>query len=73
MQTTGALPALVPLSIVADDLAAGVLTSWRRVEAQPVEVWALHSSQRLASPKVTGFISFLADQFPEGRLQRRAS
>jgi DNA-binding transcriptional LysR family regulator len=67
----GAGAATLPLSIVAGDLAAGVLVSWGPVAGRPVEVWALHSAQRLASPKVTGFVSFLADQFRDGTLTPR--
>jgi len=36
---------------------------------RPVEVWILHASQRLSSPKVTAFAAFLAEQFPNGVLE----
>lgn len=65
----GAGVASLPLSIVADDLATGRLVSWGAMAGRPVEVWALHSAQRLASPKVTGFVRFLADQFHDGTLR----
>lgn len=61
----GAGAALVPLSVVADDLAAGRLVSWG-VSTQPViEVWVLHASRRLVSPKVTAFVNFICDYFPD--------
>ncbi|HZY68487.1 MAG TPA: LysR substrate-binding domain-containing protein [Devosia sp.] len=65
----GAGAAILPLSLIAGDLRSGVLRSWGHVLNRPVEVWVLHSSQRLSSPKVRTFVSFLADQFPDGRLE----
>ncbi len=64
----GAGAAILPQSLVAGDLATGILVSWGAVTGRPVEVWALHTSQRLASPKVTAFMAFLVGQFPEGSL-----
>jgi DNA-binding transcriptional LysR family regulator len=61
----GAGAALVPRTIVADDLAAGRLVSWG-VSTQPViEVWVLHASRRLVSPKVTAFVNFICAYFPD--------
>ncbi len=65
----GAGAAILPVSLVGRDVASGSLLEWGRVLNRPIEVWALHSSQRLASPKVTSFVQFLADQFPSGRLE----
>lgn len=65
----GAGMAILPLSIAAKDLASGVLVNFGDVLNRPVEVWVLHSSQRLSSPKVTNFVKFLADQFPTGALE----
>lgn len=64
----GAGAALLPISLIGPDLAAGRLVDRGAAEGRPVEVWVLHATQRLASPKVTRFVSFLAEQFPEGRL-----
>lgn len=65
----GAGAAILPLSVVGADLADGSLVQWGRLLGRPVEVWALHASQRLSSPKVTGFVDFLVAQFPTGRLE----
>lgn len=65
----GAGPAILPLSLVGKDIAGGTLTRWGRVLNRPVEVWILHASQRLSSPKVTAFTAFLAEQFPTGVLE----
>jgi DNA-binding transcriptional LysR family regulator len=61
--------AILPLSIAAKDIASGTLLNWGSVLNRPVEVWVLHSSQRLSSPKVTTFVTFLAGQFPTGTLE----
>lgn len=65
--------AILPWSLVGDDVEAGRLSKWGNVLNRPVEVWVLHASSRLSSPKVTSFASFLAEQFPNGRLEVKAS
>ena len=67
--TTGVGAALLPLSLVARELEAGKLISWGPVLDRAVDVWVLHASQRMASPKVTRFVGYLAEQFPTGRLE----
>lgn len=64
----GAGVALLPLSIVAQQLASGALVRWGEVAASPVELWVLHTSRRLASPKVKAFVEFVAARYPEGTL-----
>jgi DNA-binding transcriptional LysR family regulator len=64
--------AVLPWSLVADDVASGRLANWGHVLNRPIEVWVLHPSSRLSSPKVTSFASFLAAQFPDGRLHVKA-
>jgi len=59
----GAGAALIPRSIVSEDLAAGRLRLWGASVRPPIEVWVLHSSRRLVSPKVTAFVSFLCDYY----------
>jgi DNA-binding transcriptional LysR family regulator len=61
--------ALLPLSIVADDLAAGRLIRWGTVTDQHPEVWVLHTSRRLVSSKVSVFVRFLCDSFPDAVLR----
>lgn len=65
----GAGAAILPVSVVGRDVASGALVEWGRVLNRPIEVWVLHSSQRLASPKVTSFVQFLVEQFPSGTLE----
>jgi DNA-binding transcriptional LysR family regulator len=65
----GAGAALLPRSIVADDLAAGRLVCWGEVSDRQVEVWVLHTSRRLVSKKVSVFVQFLCDAFPDASLR----
>ena len=60
--------ATLPWSLVAGDVASGRLCNWGKVLNRSIEVWVLHASTRLSSPKVTSFVSLLAAQFPGGRL-----
>jgi DNA-binding transcriptional LysR family regulator len=59
----GAGAAELPESLVCEDLAAGSLVSWGLVPERKVELWILHTSRRLASPKVTAFVQFLCEAF----------
>lgn len=60
--------AVLPWSLVAEEVALGRLAHWGHVINRPIEVWVLHASSRLSSPKVTSFAAFLAAQFPDGKL-----
>ncbi|MYM83513.1 LysR family transcriptional regulator [Duganella sp. FT50W] len=61
----GAGAALVPRTVVADDLAAGRLVSWGLSTQPVIEVWVLHASRRLVSPKVTAFVNFICEYYPD--------
>lgn len=63
----GAGAAVLPPSIVKDDLAAGRLVSWGASD-QPVALWALHTSRRLASRKIQAFVEFLCEAFTDREL-----
>ncbi len=64
--------AALPASMLTDDLARGTLVAWGALPQRPVEIWVLHSSRRLVSSKVSAFVSFLADAFPERRFPARS-
>jgi DNA-binding transcriptional LysR family regulator len=55
--------ALLPESILWDHLAKGKLVQWGK-SGKDVELWVLHTSRRLPSPKVRAFVDFLCAQFP---------
>ena len=61
----GAGAALLPQSIVGDQLERRELVSWGAV-GDDVELWVLHTSRRLQSPKVRAFVDFLCSQYPTG-------
>lgn len=60
---TGIGAARLPRLLVANDLAAGRLVSWGAVTDKPSELWVLHTSKRLQSPKIKAFVSFLEKAF----------
>ncbi len=64
----GAGIALVPQSIVWRQIASGELLLWGALQAKEVELWVLHTSRRLASPKVKAFVDFMGSRYPEGSL-----
>jgi DNA-binding transcriptional LysR family regulator len=63
----GAGTALLPQSIVWKQLARGELVQWGAV-GNEVELWVLHTSRRLASPKVKAFLDFMCSRYPDGLL-----
>jgi DNA-binding transcriptional LysR family regulator len=62
--------ALLPESIIREHLAKGKLVQWGK-SGKDVELWVLHTSRRLPSPKVRAFVDFLCAQFPAGLLTLR--
>ncbi|MEK8029836.1 LysR family transcriptional regulator [Ideonella sp. DXS29W] len=64
----GAGVALVPQSIVWNQLTTGELVQWGAVGDRDVELWVLHTSRRLASPKVKAFVDFMGSRYPDGTL-----
>lgn len=67
----GAGAALLPHSIVDAQLARGDLVPWGGIADSEVALWVLHTSRRLASPKVRAFVDFLSARYPDGRLTLR--
>ncbi|HET7267896.1 MAG TPA: LysR family transcriptional regulator [Oleiagrimonas sp.] len=64
----GAGVAMLPRSLVREDVARGRLVRWGDYPGRTVELWALHNSRRLTSPKVSAFVEFLAESFPTRQL-----
>ena len=62
----GAGAALLPRSLVADDLKKGKLVSWGKAAGKDTEIWVLYSSRRLLSSKISAFVAYLGAVFPEG-------
>lgn len=61
----GAGAAMVPQSIIASLLEKGELATWG-IAGDEVELWVLHTSRRLQSPKVRAFVEFMCNQYPDG-------
>lgn len=58
--------ARLPISLVANDLAAGTLMQWGNVDQSEIALWALYPSRRLLSARVSAFIDHLRQTFPNG-------
>jgi len=65
----GAGAALIPRTIAIDALASGHLVSWGLSTQPATEIWVLHGSRRLVSPKVTAFVNFVCDYFDDKGLR----
>jgi len=61
----GAGVALLPQSIIGSLLQQGELVTWGAA-GDDVELWVLHTSRRLQSPKVRAFVEYLCNQYPTG-------
>lgn len=64
----GAGVAQVPHSIVWEQIRSGALVPWGTVSGKEVDLWVLHTSRRLASPKVKAFVDFMGSRYPDGTL-----
>jgi DNA-binding transcriptional LysR family regulator len=71
----GAGAALLPHSLVVEDLAQGRLISWGKAQGRLIswgkspkesEIWVLYSSRRLLSSKIAAFVAYLDEVFPKG-------
>ena len=69
----GAGAGLLPLSLVVGDLARGALVHWGDAEGGGVELWALYTSRRLLSLKVSAFLNHLGRAFPLGTSEELAT
>ncbi|AZF16069.1 LysR family transcriptional regulator [Pseudomonas sp. R3-18-08] len=60
----GAGAALIPQSIAGSQLARGELVQWGTVHGMEPALWVLHTSRRLAAPKVRAFVEFICAHYP---------
>jgi DNA-binding transcriptional LysR family regulator len=65
--------ARLPLSLASADLAAGRLVRWADVEGPETALWALYPTRRLLSARVTAFLSYLKEIFPNGTPEELAA
>ena len=57
--------ALIPQSIAWNQLARGELIQWGAVTGVEPALWVLHTSRRLAAPKVRAFVEFMCARYPD--------
>jgi DNA-binding transcriptional LysR family regulator len=57
--------ALLPQSIAWSQLARGELVQWGAVSTVEAQLWVLHTSRRLAAPKVRAFVDFMCARYPD--------
>jgi DNA-binding transcriptional LysR family regulator len=56
----------LPISLVSHDLADGTLVNWGDIDGPEIALWALYPSRRLLSARVSAFLDFLKQAFPNG-------
>nr|WP_306433083.1 LysR substrate-binding domain-containing protein [Stenotrophomonas rhizophila] len=57
--------ALIPQSIAGHHLARGELVQWGVLTGAEPALWVLHTSRRLAAPKVRAFVDFMCARYPD--------
>lgn len=65
--------ARLPISLVSHSLADGSLMRWGDVEGSEIALWALYPSRRLLSSRVSAFLNYLKDAFPDGTPEELAA
>ncbi|MER8575837.1 LysR substrate-binding domain-containing protein [Mesorhizobium sp. M1338] len=56
----------LPISLVSHDLADGTLVNWGDIDGPEIALWTLYPSRRLLSARVSAFLDFLKQAFPNG-------
>lgn len=69
----GAGVARLPLSLVSRDIATGRLVHWGDIEGVEIALWALYPSRRLLSARVSAFLDYLRQAFPQGMPEELAA
>jgi DNA-binding transcriptional LysR family regulator len=69
----GAGVARLPLSLVSRDIANGRLVHWGDIEGVEIALWALYPSRRLLSARVSAFLDYLRQAFPQGMPEELAA
>ncbi|MGP9799553.1 LysR family transcriptional regulator [Rheinheimera sp. NSM] len=69
----GAGAALLPVSLVNQDIKSGKLVCWGEAEAPEIALWALYPSRRLLNARVSAFLEHLKEAFPTGEPEELAA
>ncbi|KQQ50089.1 LysR family transcriptional regulator [Rhizobium sp. Leaf311] len=65
--------ARLPLSLVSKDITSGRLNHWGDVQGAETALWALYPSRRLLSARVSAFLDYLREAFPQGTPEELAA
>jgi DNA-binding transcriptional LysR family regulator len=65
--------ARLPISLVSHDIHDGTLEHWGDIEHSDVTLWALYPTRRLLSARVSAFLDFLKEAFPNGAPEELAA
>ncbi|MBY5320898.1 MULTISPECIES: LysR family transcriptional regulator [Rhizobium] len=63
----------LPISLVSHDLADGTLVNWGDIDGPEIALWTLYPSRRLLSARVSAFLDFLKQAFPNGTADELAA
>jgi DNA-binding transcriptional LysR family regulator len=63
----------LPVSLASHDLAAGTLVHWGDVVGPEIALWTLYPSRRLLSSRVSAFLLYLKEAFPNGTPEELAA
>lgn len=62
----GAGVAMLPVSLASHDIANGTLSHWGDIEGSEIALWTLYPTRRLLSTRVSAFLDFIKQAFPNG-------
>jgi len=62
----GAGVAMLPVSLASHDIASGTLSHWGDIEGSEIALWTLYPTRRLLSTRVSAFLDFIKQAFPDG-------
>ncbi|UIJ99806.1 LysR substrate-binding domain-containing protein [Rhizobium leguminosarum] len=63
----------LPISLVSHDPADGTLVNWGDIDGPEIALWTLYPSRRLLSARVSAFLDFLKQAFPNGTADELAA
>lgn len=69
----GAGAGRLPVSLVSHDLASGRMVHWGDVDGPEIALWTLYPTRRLLSARVSAFLDFLKEAFPQGTAEELAA
>ncbi len=65
--------ARLPISLVSHDMADRTLVHWGDIQGSEIALWALYPSRRLLSARVSAFLEYVKQAFPNGTPEELAA